>query len=353
MTNLKNRFHNFIRFAALLTVSAVCAVLLCSCAKQPEEHSLFAMGSLFSAKLCAPDSASVWTDILDSVTKADSLLSLSSADSDASRLARDGDIAADPYTVSVYKDAADICGYCGGKIDITLGAVTTLWGFGGETPSLPSDADIREALTTRGLDGVHIDTDTNRIRTAPGQITDPGAFGKGAACDAAYEALRGHVSSALITFGGTVLLCGENPNGKGWTVGVRDPAGSANDWFALLTFSGTADTPVFVSTSGNYEKTFTENGKTYHHILDPDTGYPVENGLASVTVTGGSGITSDALSTACFVNGLNAETLGWLEHYRSEAVFVFTDGRVYVTDGLKNSFRLTDPAFRLTDSYEE
>ena len=95
----------------------------------------------------------------------------------------------------------------------------------------------------------------------------------------------------------------------------------------------------FLSTSGDYEKYFMEDGKRYHHILDPKTGYPVWNGLDSVTVVCDSGLLADGLSSACFVLGMD-DALELLEKYNAEAVFVDEDKNVYLTSGMKDRFEL-------------
>ena len=87
-----------------------------------------------------------------------------------------------------------------------------------------------------------------------------------------------------------------------------------------------------------------EEGKTYHHILDATTGYPADSRLSSVTIICDSGVISDALSTACYVLGYNL-SLSLLEEYDAQAVFVFKDKTVRVTDGIKDSFTLTDESF--------
>ena len=102
----------------------------------------------------------------------------------------------------------------------------------------------------------------------------------------------------------------------------------------------------FLSTSGSYEKQFTENGVTYHHILDPDTGYPAESGLLSVTVWSSSGALSDALSTACFVLGME-DSLPVLEQFDSGAVFITQDHQIYVTENLESAFSLTAEGYSL------
>ena len=93
----------------------------------------------------------------------------------------------------------------------------------------------------------------------------------------------------------------------------------------------------FLSTSGSYEKQFEEDGVTYHHILDPKTGYPAESGLVGVTIWSDSGVLSDALSTACFVLGME-ESLPLLEQFDSGAVFITEDHQIYVTENLADAF---------------
>lgn len=139
------------------------------------------------------------------------------------------------------------------------------------------------------------------------------------------------------------MLYGKNPAAENWLVSIRDPRGAANDIFA------TFELPCgFVSTSGDYERFFEKDGVSYHHIIDPKTGYPADGGLIAVTVCAKSGALSDALSTACFVLGYE-KSLPLLKEYGAEAVFVKADKTVYVTDGLKASFELKNGGYALAD----
>lgn len=341
--------------AATAVLLAVSLLFLCSCAPGYGDYTAFAMGSVLTARIYGDSEAAdkTWEEITRRVNNADALLSATDENSDISRLARDGRIFADEFTVRKLGDAVTVCNICGRKLDVTLGAVTELWGFATDSPSLPDAGEIAGALALRDMDGILTDAELNMISVNEGQKVDLGAVGKGIACDEAYAALLTQEASAVLSFGGTVLLFGRPPAKDAWTVGIRDPFGSVNDYFATLSFSDIySDMPVFISTSGSYEKTFEADGKKYHHLLDPQTGYPVENGLAGVTVVSGAGLNSDALSTACFVNGLNSETEDWLDCFNAGAVFVFDDGRVYVTENLRDSFSLQSDGFTLIDSYD-
>ena len=142
------------------------------------------------------------------------------------------------------------------------------------------------------------------------------------------------------------LACGTGPHDGAWELKLRDPFGEKADSFASVSVParGEADT-IFTSTSGVWENSFTENGKTYHSYLDPETGMPSDNGLVSVTVITESGITADALSDALLVNGFTEKSLDYIESFFAEAVFVFADKTYYVTEGLREGFTLSDSSF--------
>ena len=331
----------------LLTLALL---LLTACRNADETPTVgggFAMGSYLSARLYGADAGTV-NEILADVAALDGEISLTNKDSALSRLVAAGGGDADDTLLSLLRRSLDLRQETGGALDISLGAVTTLWGFQTDAPMLPDDAALREALRHTGAEKIRIGNGTLTLQD--GVIPAPGAVGKGAALDLAAARLRSSGATGLVTFGGSVLLYGPKPDGGVWGVGVRDPKGGENDYFAKLSFSPQKDEAVFISTSGSYEKAFTENGRTYHHILDPKTGYPVENGLLSVTAVSDDGFLSDALSTALFVMGWGGQALALCGKYGVGAVFVFDDGRVAVTPDLADSFTLTDAAdYRLTD----
>lgn len=211
----------------------------------------------------------------------------------------------------------------GGKFDIALGAVSDLWSFN-DSPRVPSADELTEALSCSGSDKLSLSGNT--LTRADGCIVDLGSAGKGIALDKVKSYLSDKkISSAVVSVGGSVLLYGKGS----FNVGVRDPWGEAGR--SVMTVKLGAGC---VSTSGSYERCFEQSGKRYHHILDPDTGLPVENGLVSVTVISDSGLLSDALSTACFV--LGAEDGAKLAaKYGCEAIFITEDKKVICTDGIK------------------
>ena len=161
---------------------------------------------------------------------------------------------------------------------------------------------------------------------------DLGAIGKGVACDALYRRLSETGTPGVIAIGGSVVACGEKPSGGDWQIAVASPD-DRNRSVGTLSLPGGR----FVSTSGNGERYFEQDGVRYHHILSGTTGYPCDKGLSAVTVVADNGALADALSTVCFLLGQEAAR-PLLTRYQAEAVFQAADGTLSVTDGLKDRF---------------
>ena len=140
------------------------------------------------------------------------------------------------------------------------------------------------------------------------------------------------VASAIVSLGGYVFGVGTKPDGEKWEVALANPL-DANDYCGLISIENQA-----VVTSGGYQRYFEENGKKYHHIIDPATGYPAESGLLSVTIISDSGTEADVLSTALYVMGLEKALAFWQEHGGFEAIFVTEAGEVIATEGADACF---------------
>ena len=243
----------------------------------------------------------------------------------------------DRRTEQVLRSALDVCEASGGALDITIAPLSRLWDFD-DNPHLPADEMIQEFLPKVDHSALSLPGDGTAALRLHETALDLGSVGKGAACDAAITAYQqAGVGRAVVAVGGSIGVYGKKPFGEPWKIAVRDPNGDGS----LGTISLTEG---FLSTSGSYEKNFTENGRTYHHLLDPATGYPAESGLVSVTVKSGEGVLSDGLSTACFVLGWE-KSLPLLKAFDAEAVFVTEGGQVLVTAGIWEDFSPMDGDF--------
>lgn len=227
----------------------------------------------------------------------------------------------------------------GGRFDVSVGALTELWNFSADEPSVPAAAAIAEALTTIGTDSLALREEAGRFfidKSNPGTKLDLGAVAKGAIADELCDFLEdAGVQAAIINLGGNVRLLGRKPDGKDWVVGIEDPASGRSD--EALQNRDTVGTVTVeggsVVTSGTYERCFEEDGILYYHILDPRSGYSVESDLISVTVMGPLSEECDILSTSCLLLGLKEgrELIERSEGY--EAVFIDEDGVISTSTG--------------------
>lgn len=308
-------------------------------------RSTAAMGTVVTAKVWGRSGDQTAQAVLDRIQTLDS--SYLSAHNETSDIARvnasaGSGVKANDYTAGLINQLLQLSEQTGGVFDPTIGALVNLWDIGGPNERIPAAGEIEAALGSIGWDQVQVDGDT--VQIGKGQSLDIGAAGKGAACDDVRAILdENHADSAVISVGGSILLYGENPDGGDWQVGIRDPRGSVNDLFATLSVG--AD--MCVSTSGDYERYFEQDGVRYCHILDPRTGYPADSGLISVTIVSPSGLLSDVLSTACFVLGYE-QSLDLLAQFEDmQAVFVTADHTVHLTPGLAESFTLTSDGYTM------
>lgn len=221
----------------------------------------------------------------------------------------------DDETKELLKKAQSIKESTGGAFDINVAPVMRIWGFYSSEFSekkhrVPTQSEIDEALLT-AQEGIYIDL---------------GGIAKGYCADRVAEILKADgVQSAVLSFGGNVLLIGKTPYGEDWAVGIQSPF---DDGIFATVFA--SDTSVV--TSGDYIRYFEKNGKKYHHILNPETGYPAESDLTSVTVIAEDGAYADGLSTALYVMGREKAEEYWRNHKDFEMVLITKDGKIYCTD---------------------
>ncbi len=359
-------------------------------APEPERLTTYAMGSVVQQTVYGSGGKEAAAQAASSIQELENRISWRVEGSDVRRLGGTLPVAVDARTFRVLQTAVEVgrasmfrqdqsmdVGWPKFALDITMAPVIKLWDFDGE-PRVPAWEELVAALARVGLENVHLyeNAEGGTVLLENGVSLDLGALGKGTACDAAlsgYEAMRrlhpGSVTGAVIAVGGSVAVFGQKPDQTPWRIAVRDPKTDG-------TLGEIEMNSGFVSTSGSYEKTFTENGKTYHHILDPSTGYPAESGLVSVTVwmPGATqydawetsakdvplsregrdalgidipthplynGAAADALSTACFVLGVK-DSLPVLEKFGAQAIFITEDDEIYCTDEIREAFTL-DP----------
>lgn len=213
-----------------------------------------------------------------------------------------------------------------GAFDVTIEPLVKLWGFGEAHQGKPKDEDIQNALKRVGSDNVVL-TDSS-VSLENDATVDFGGIAKGYIADIVKEDLmEAGVNSALINYGGNVLTIGSKPGGAPWSIGVQDPT---KDNGEILATVDVIDKTVV--TSGVYERFFVEDEVTYHHIIDPKTGYPADTNLYCVTIITDNSLDADSLATSCIVLGLDEglELINSLPDV--EAMFMTVDKQIIFSD---------------------
>lgn len=221
-----------------------------------------------------------------------------------------------------------------GLFDVTIGPLVDLWDYR-HASEPPANSRIEAVLPLIDYNDLELDVATKKAGLKnPGQHIDLGGIGKGFAGDRFMEIFKKYgVTSAFSNIGGNVSTLGNKPDGSPWRVGIRHPR--LHGLIGMVEVTGKA-----VVTSGDYERCFfNKEGRRFHHILNPVSGYPAESGLVSVTIVADSAMIADALSTAMFVTGLDRGIALREKYPYIEAVLVNTKLQVYITRGLQKCFR--------------
>ncbi|MDR2965133.1 MAG: FAD:protein FMN transferase [Treponema sp.] len=323
----------FLRIFLLL-----CVILLClSCTQTNITRSEFVLGTNCTISLLENGNSRVVKDVFARLREIDNLMSVNLPASDISRI----NAAAGTEAVKVNKDVFKLIEkslyfpeISGGSFDLTIGPIINLWGFNNK-PRIPLQEEIDIILPLVNRSKLFINSDSLTVfLKKEGMAIDLGAIAKGYAADEAAEIIiNAGVKRAIIDLGGNIIVVGENKNNRPWRVGIQDPNRERGNYIGIVQIPAEGLYTSIV-TSGVYERYFIENGKRYHHIFSPFTGYPIDNELLSVTIISPNSMYADALSTAVFVLGYEKglELINSIPE--TGAVFVFNDGSVRFTDGV-------------------
>lgn len=264
------------------------------------------------------------------ITRLEDMLSVNREGSELDQLAKAAGkdwVAISPETQEVLLLAKEYSQLSGGLFDVTSGPLIDLWDInnGGH---YPTQAELDAVLPLISSDDLLVE-EGRAYLAREGMEANLGAIAKGYIADKVKELLLDQgVESAIIDLGRNILLVGDKPDGSAFNVGVQDPN---QDQGVLLGLVSTADTSVV--TSGINERYFTYEGVDYHHILDPFTGFPADNDLASVTILSTSSAQGDALSTTCLLLGVE-DGMALIESLEGvEAFFIARDGSTTMSEG--------------------
>jgi thiamine biosynthesis lipoprotein len=307
----------------------------------------YGLGTIIQITAYGEEAEAALDEAIDKIGEIDDLMSYFKENSDISRINSTAGVHyqnVSKETYEVIKKAVYYSKISNGAIDITIRPVLDLWNIGSKDAKVPDKDDIIENLKLVNYNDIEFADDYKAIRLAnEKQKIDVNCIAKGFAADEVKKVLVRHgIKNAMINLGGNVYGHGSKMDGSMWRVGVQHPLKPRGNYVGILSVKDKS-----VVTSGDYEKYFMHNGKKYHHTIDTKTGYPIDNNIVSTTIVSDYSIDGDALTTCLYGMGVE-EGLNFAKSIKGiEAIIVTEDKKVYITDGLKDNFNLTDSEFVL------
>lgn len=344
-TKLHLRFPTF---ALVFTLSAI----LCACAPAaPREvsRSEFVLGTACSVRLVGGGSEKLLDQLFARLQLIEDELSVNKPDSQIDALnaaAGVAPVALGSDAIAIVKRDLQLSAWSDGAFDPSIGPLAKLWGIGTDRARLPSPKEIAAAKALVGWKDIVLDEAAGTVfLKRKGMALDLGSTTKGFAADELVRLIRAaKVKGAVIDLGGNVLVEGSRPDGKPWRIGLQNPFTSDRGSFLGIA-SLRSRTMV---TSGVYERFFFQDGKRYHHILDTGTGYPVDNGLMSVTVITPKSFDADGFTTTIFALG-RRKGMALAAAQGVDVIVVEQDKKVYMSPGVSSYFEITDPSFSFSE----
>ncbi|MDP4145020.1 MAG: FAD:protein FMN transferase [Bacillota bacterium] len=340
---------NGILLAIVLIIIVVLIIIFVTGKREqlPIEKEFFKLGTINHLRVYGKKAQKAVDKAAERVAEIEDKMSVFKEFSEVSRINKNagGDfqrVSSDTYFIM--KKSFEYSNLSKGAFDPTIRPIVALWGIGTKQTRVPSDNEIKDKLKLVNYRNIILDEDKNAVKLKDkNQHLDVGAIAKGYAADEVRRIFQEHkIKSAMIDLGGNIFAYGRKLNGEPWNIGIQNPLSSRGAFVGMISVVNKS-----IVTSGNYERYFTDHGKRYHHIMDPRTGYPCENGIISCTVISDNSIDGDALTTCGYVMGLK-EGYKLIESIEGvDAIFVTEDKKVYVTSGIKENFKLLDKEFSI------
>lgn len=329
-----------IKLKILLAFLAV-ALLFSGCSAHYEQETYFALDTYIQTNL--PRNAP--KDLYRYIVALESMLSKTETAGELYALNAGDTLSVSSELYELIARSCEISQKTDGAFDASIGNVTALWDFKSSEPDLPNDGDIADALENSGYEKIRLENGSVLLN---GTNIDLGGIAKGYIAQKCVEYLHEcDINGGLLNFGGNIAIAGAKPNGEPWRIALKDPINTSQTVGTLTAESG------YISVSGDYERYFEKDGKRYHHIIDTESGMPVDNGIACVAVLCDDGVLADALSTALFAMGLD-RALEFYDKkiYDYEAIIITKNRYIYISGGLSDVFTLTSDEYAVQEQTE-
>ncbi len=302
----------------------------------PAEQDFFAMDTYMAVSAYGQNKEEAVAMAKKEIDRLDALLSSENEDSEVAELNRNGGGKVSQDVAALLNSSLQLFRETDGAFDIAIFPVMELWGFPTGNFRVPGSDELKEALALTDASQIDFDQSADTVLfRLKGMKIDFGGIAKGYASSRTMDIFREEgVTSALVNLGGNVQTLGTKPDGSLWKVGIESPKKDGSV-LGVLSVSDKA-----VITSGAYERYFEKDGKTYHHIIDPSTGYPSDSGLTSVTIVSADGTLADGLSTSLFIMGKEKATAFWREHHSDfDMILLDEDNTLTITEGIADAFK--------------
>ena len=298
-------------------------------------RDIFAMDTYMTVTAYGPNAETAVDQAKQEIERLDALLSTGEETSEVAQINANGGGPLSEDTTYLLERSLELYDSTNGVFDIAIYPIMDAWGFTTGNYTVPSDETIENLLSLTDANDIIYDKDKLSISFAKdGMKIDFGGIAKGYTSGRIADIYREcGVTSGLINLGGNVQVVGTKTDGSKWRVAVQSPE-AEDDYLGILS---TADRAVI--TSGGYERYFEQDGVKYHHIIDPSTGHPANNGLVSVTIVSADGTLADGLSTSLFIMGKDKAAEYWRTHSDEfDTILEDEDGILYVTEGIADDF---------------
>ncbi len=354
-----------LKFIKVITICLVLGILITACSEKNEikgeesshvknsesQESIkdiqnkqdFALNTFISISLYeAPKfNENEWEKTFDILRDIENKMSAHKDDTYVSEINKNAGLKAvevDKDTFKLIKLAKENAEKTNGAFDPTIGALTKLWMIGTDDERVPSQKEIDSALKKVNYKKLILNEDDKTVfLEEEGMSIDLGGIAKGYSADLVYQHLLDKgIKKAILDFGGNISLIGQKDAETPWRVGIRKPDRKSPDPIVYASLYASDESVV---SSGDYERFFEENGKVYHHIINPFTGYPSDNEIRGASVILKSSMEADALATALIVMGRD-EAIKFIEENDLEACLVFKDMSSYNNFHEDRTFKL-------------
>lgn len=349
--NVRKRWNVLLCFLAAVLLLGACAngTQTAQVSNDPAEQTEFLMGTYVTLHIYDEGKEEVLAEGFELVKDLADKITGETTESEISKVnaaAGVEPVQVSPEVYEVTKIAHQYAEESDGKFNYAIGPITDLWRIGFDDARKPAQEEIDAALTRIDFRKVEFnDADRSIFLPEAGMMLDLGAIAKGYMTDKVKELFASEgVTTAVIDLGGNVFVMGGSPSRDGaeWNVGVQDPLAPRGQSLGRMEQKDRS-----IVTSGIYERYLEVDGVVYHHLMDPSTGYPFDNEIVGVSIISDKSVDGDALSTQVFGMGLE-KGLAYVNGREDvEAVFITKDREVYISDGLKGNFELTNDEYTM------